>query len=171
MSIKLIFPTTEHKQAALDYRQEHFDCGEMEIHGGGGLDHAKTYEEWLEMSQAAVTREHSEDLVPATVYFGVQDGKIVGTIQIRHKLNQFLLKTYGHIGYGVRPSERCKGYATKMLALALEKCRDLGIEKALVSCDRDNIGSVKTILKNGGVFEKEFAEDNGNIVHQYWITL
>jgi len=169
--MELIFPTIEHKQAALDYRQEHFDCGEMEIHGDGGLDHAKTYDVWLEVIQTAVTRECNEDFVPATIYFGVQDGRIVGTIQIRHKLNQRLLKTYGHIGYGVRPSERRKGYATEMLALALKKCRDLGIEKTLVSCDKDNIGSAKTILKNGGVFEKEFAEDDGNIVHQYWITL
>ena len=169
--MELIFPTIEHKQAAWDYRQEHFDNGEMEIHGDGGLDNAKTYEGWLEMIQAAVNREFSEESVPATIYFGVQDGKIVGTIQIRHKLNQRLLNTYGHIGYGVRPSERRKGYASQMLAIALERCRELGIKKALVSCDKDNIGSAKTILKNGGVAETEFTEADGNIVQQYWITL
>jgi len=169
--MELIFPTMEHKQAALEYRQEHFDCGVTEIHGDGGLDGAATFEDWLEWIQNAPQIKFSEELVPATIYFGIHDDKIVGTIQIRHKLNERLLKTYGHIGYGVRPSERRKGYATKMLKLALEKCRELGINKVLISCDRDNIASAKTILKNGGVFDKEFAEKNGNIVQQYWITL
>ena len=109
--------------------------------------------------------------MPATVYLDMQDGRVVGIIQIRHKPNQFLLSTYGHIGYGVRPSERRKGYATEMLALALEKCRDLGIEKALVSCDKENIGSAKTIIKNGGALENEFTDNDGKISQQYWITL
>jgi len=82
-----------------------------------------------------------------------------------------LLNSYGHIGYGVRPSERRKGYATQMLALALEKCRTLNIEKVLVSCDKDNIGSAKTIMKNGGTLFNEYTEDDGNITQQYWITL
>jgi len=82
-----------------------------------------------------------------------------------------LLQTYGHIGYAIRLSERRKGYATKMLCLDLPKCRELDIDKILVSCDKNNIGSVKTIVKNGGVFDKEFIDDNGNIVNQYWITL
>ena len=81
------------------------------------------------------------------------------------------MATYGHIGYGIRPSERCKGYAAILLALALVKCRELGIKKALVSCDKHNIGSAKTILKNGGVYYKDFTEENGNIVQQYWIAL
>jgi len=169
--MELIFPTPEHKRAALDYRQEHFDCGEKVIHGDGGLDNAADYDEWLETIRAAPMREVSEERVPATTYFGIQDGRIVGTIQIRHKLNERLLKTYGHIGYGVRPSERRKGYAAVMLFLALEKCRELDIKKVLVSCDKNNIGSSKTIIKNGGVLENEFIEEGGNIVQQYWITL
>jgi len=161
----------EHKQAALEYRQEHFDSGETIIHGDGGLDDAKSYEDWIAKINADVKREYIEEIVPATTYFGIQDGKIVGTIQVRHSLNQHLFNTYGHIGYGVRPSERRKGYASRMLAMALDKCRELGIEKVLVSCDKDNIASAKTILKNGGNPGIEFAEDDGNIVQQYWITL
>ena len=99
------------------------------------------------------------------------DSKIVGTINIRYKLNDYLLRIGGHIGYGIRPSERCKGYATKMLALALEKCRELGIDKALVTCDKDNLGSAKTIINNGGVLENEYTESDGNIVQRYWIIL
>ena len=72
----LIFPTIEHKQAALEYRQEHFDCGETEIHGDGGLDRAKTYKGWLKMTQDAVNRPLSEQQVPATTYFAVHEGKL-----------------------------------------------------------------------------------------------
>lgn len=129
------------------------------------------YQDRLEIIQTAPNLEFSQESVPATLYFGMANDKIVGTIQIRHKLSQRLLKTYGHIGYGVRPSERRKGYASKMLALALEKCKELRIDNVLISCDKDNIASSKTILKNGGNFDKEFAEEDGNIVKQYWITL
>ena len=169
--MELVFPTIEHKEAALDFRQEHFDCGEMVMHGDGGLDTAQTYELWLKRTQAAVNRTYNEESVPATVYFGIQDYRIVGIIQIRHMLNRKLLETYGHIGYGVRPTERRQGYATQMLALALTKCRDMGIERVLVSCDKDNIASAKTIIKNGGILENEFVEESGDVVQRYWITL
>jgi predicted acetyltransferase len=67
------------------------------------------------------------------------------------------------------PSERRKGYATEMLRLALEKCKALGIEKALVTCDMNNVASAGTILKNGGVLENEVTDDNGRIIQRYWI--
>ncbi len=112
-------------------------------------------------------------LVPASTYFLINDNlnKIVGAVNIRHRLNDVLLKSGGHIGYGVSPTERKKGYATKMLELALLKCKDIGIEKALVTCNKENIGSAKTIIKNGGIFENEVTEDNGNIVQRYWINI
>lgn len=109
--------------------------------------------------------------VPATTYFAFYENRIVGNIQIRHYLNDYLLSTYGHIGYGVRPSERRKGCATQMLALALDKYREIGVDRVLLSCDKNNIGSIKTVLKNNGIFDMEFTEENGNIVQQYWITL
>lgn len=74
----------------------------------------------------------------------------------------------GHIGDGVRPSERRKGIATKMISLALEECRKLGIPKVLMVCDKDNIGSAKSIINNGGVLENEIMCD-GVIVQRYWI--
>ena len=103
-----------------------------------------------------------------SIYFAMENDKIVGTIAIRHYLNEGLLNIGGHIGYGIRPSERRKGYGAQMLALALEKCRELGIDRALVTCDKDNVASAKTAMRNGGVMENEVVEEDGNIVQRYW---
>ena len=168
--MELIFPTIEYKQAAWDYRQEHIDCCETHIHGSSGFMKADDYESWL----AKITwnkTEASPDWVTGSVYFAIVGGNIMGSIAVRHYLNDSLLKIGGHIGYGIRPSERRKGYGTKMLALALEKCRKFGIEKALVTCDKVNIASAKTAMRNGGIMENEITEDDGNIVQRYWIML
>ena len=168
--MELIFPTMEYKQAAWDYRQEHMDYGEGWIHGSSGLMKANNYESWLDKIILNKT-EAPPDCVTGSVYFAIVVGRIVGTIAVRHYLNDSLLKSGGHIGYGIRPSERRKGYGTKMLALALEKCREFGIEKALVTCDKVNIASAKTAIRNGGSMENDFVDDDGNIVQRYWIEL
>lgn len=110
--------------------------------------------------------------VPDTTFFCLDRDRniFVGAVNIRHHLNDELMKTGGHIGDGVRPSERRKGYATAMIALALEECKKLGISRVLICCDKDNIGSAKSIISNGGQLENEVEED-GNIVQRYWIEL
>ena len=168
--MELVFPTIEHRQAALDYRQEYIDSGETHINGSSGFMKADDYESWLEKIIWNKTQA-TPDWVTGSVYFAIVDDNIVGTIAIRNYLNESLLNTGGHIGYGIRPSKRRKGYGAKMLALALDKCRGSGAEKVLVTCDKDNIASAKTAMKNGGVLEDEFAEENGNIVQRYWINL
>lgn len=166
----LVFPTLAMEKQALEYRQEYFDYGENEIHGDGGLDHTKDYKEWLNKITTIQT-EAPNGWVNGTTYFAIVGDRIIGTIQIRHSLNEFLLNYGGHIGYGVRPTERRKGYASQMLKLALEECSELNISRALITCDKDNIASAKTIMKNGGVLENELIEQNGNIVQRYWIAL
>lgn len=94
----------------------------------------------------------------------------VGAVNIRHELNDALLRNGRHIGDGVRPSERRKGIATKMIALALEECRKLGIPKVLMVCEKENVGSAKSIQNNGGVLENEIEVD-GVMEQRYWITL
>ena len=115
----------------------------------------------------------TENTVPTSTYFCLDMDRniFVGAVNIRHELNDSLLYTGGHIGDGVRPSERRKGYATAMIALALEECRKLGISRVLMTCNKDNIGSAKSIIKNGGVLENEVVNEEGVIEQRYWITL
>lgn len=172
--IELIFPTKEYKQQVEEYLQEHFNCGEFELNGDGGLDRIKNFDEWLEKIEYDVNNECDEERVPATLFLGVRksDNRVVGMIQIRHKLNQKLLYNCGHIGDGVRPSERNKGYATEMIRLALIECKKIGINRVLMCCYKDNEGSRRSIINNGGVLENEFpTEDGKHIEQRYWISL
>ena len=99
-----------------------------------------------------------------------EDNKLVGMINIRHTLNEYLYNYGGHIGYSVRKIERRKGYAKEMLKIALEECIKLGIEKVLITCDVDNIASAKTIKSCGGILENEVPND-GRLNQRYWIQL
>ncbi len=112
-----------------------------------------------------------DQYVENTTYWLVnRENKILGILNIRHRLNEWFLKYAGQIGYGIRPGERRKGYATEILRLALVVCREMGMEKVLVCCNNDNIGSMKTILRNGGIFDSE-GEYNGRPINRYWIHL
>ena len=94
----------------------------------------------------------------------------MGAVNIRHSLNEKLLAHGGHIGDGVRPSMRGQGIGTKMIALALEVCRTLGIDRVLMTCDKSNVASARTIIKNGGVLENEIVDED-EVVQRYWIDL
>lgn len=106
----------------------------------------------------------------STFWLVNESNKILGAIDIRHKLNDYLLFRGGHIGYGIRPSERRRGYAYEMLSLALKQCKIIGLSKVLITCSKGNIGSSKTIIKNGGIFDYDDI-DNGEIFQRYWINL
>ena len=117
-------------------------------------------------------RDNSLDWVPDSTFFCLDEERdiFVGAVNIRHYLNEALLLNGGHIGDGVRPSERRKGIATQMIGMALTECKKLGIERVLMVCDQDNIGSAKSIQKNGGVLENEIVVD-GVTEQRYWIEL
>lgn len=114
----------------------------------------------------------TERLVPDSTFFCLaeEENVFVGAVNIRHWLNEGLLRTGGHIGDGVRPSWRRRGVATQMIALALDECKKLGIHRVLMTCDKGNIGSEKSIQNNGGVLENEI-EDHGTVVQRFWIDL
>lgn len=116
--------------------------------------------------------EPQDGKVPDSTFFCFDEERniMVGAVNIRHYLSDYLLKYGGHIGDGIRPSERRKGYGTAMIALALDECRKLGLERVLMVCDRDNIGSAKSIINNGGVLENEVEKD-GIVEQRYWIEL
>lgn len=122
------------------------------------------FQEYLQAQRAFETDEGCpERFVPGTTWFYVDDaGRILGAVNLRHRLNDFLLRTGGHIGYGIRPSERRKGHAARMLALTLERAKEMGIPRVLVTCDKENPGSARTIRKNGGVLENEVPEEGWN---------
>ena len=113
-----------------------------------------------------------EGYVPDSVFFLLDEerNRLLGAVNIRHYLNDYLLKYGGHIGDGVRPSERRKGYATEMIRLALIECKKLGIDRVLITCNASNIGSKKSIIKNGGVLENIVDED-GVPLERYWIDI
>lgn len=116
-------------------------------------------------------KESKDGLVPDSTFFCLDEERdiFVGAVNIRHYLNESLLLNGGHIGDGVRPSERRKGIATKMIALALDECKKLGIDKVLMVCDKKNIGSAKSIINNGGILENEIEVD-GVVEQRFWIN-
>ena len=172
MNIKLVVPTLELKTKALDYRQEHFNNNEQIINGSELLDKIDSYEEWLER---IINNSKVETVDPNWVltdtFFAIRetDYKIIGIIDLRYTLNDFL-KDFGNCGYSVRPSERKKGYATEMLRLLIEYARKCDLKELHLSVKRNNIPSVKTIIKNGGKLERSFEYD-GELADIYLIEL
>ena len=173
--IKLIKPIKEHEKQIIEYKKEHFENGEYEIHASSKLDKIESFDEWLELVKNNSKKETVQnDWTVTTQFLGVRerDNKIVGMISIRHELTTDFLKNYaGHIGYAVRPTERKKGYVTQMLEQGLEYCKnELKLLRVMINCYKENETSRKTIINAGGVLEREDKID-GKIVQKYWIKL
>ena len=170
--ITLTLPTKEYERQVLDYKNE-FEINGDSMDGTAGLQKSRSFDEWFSVIIDNLKEETVRTgFVQASTYLAVRtcDQRVIGMIDIRHRLNDYLFQFGGHIGYSVRKSERRKGYAKKMLCLALKKCKNINIPKVLVTCDKGNIASAKTIICNGGVLENEVLEGE-RITQRYWIYL
>ena len=169
MELRLVKASEEYRRQIAEMLDEWWSTGEKIIpYAIRRID----YHDFEYYCQNLEVKDNSDGLVPDSTFFclDVERDIMVGAVNIRHYLNDNLLHFGGHIGDGVRPSERRKGIATRMIALALEECRKLGIYMVLMVCNKDNIGSGKSIINNGGILENEIEAD-GSIVQRYWIDL
>ncbi len=175
--VKLVFPDLFYKEKAIEFIGEFYELNSA-INGSGGLDRylkESTYEGWLNKILKDIDIANiAKSRVPALTYFYVRedDGRIVGMINIRLALNDFLRTEGGHIGYSIRPTERNKHYATKMLKCGLKVCEKIGIKEVMVTCNKSNIASAKVIKNCNGELDAEFYSDNfKEIIQRYLIKL
>lgn len=170
----LVRPTEKYAAEISAYRQE-FLAADSSMDGCGSLKTISNPLEWIADRERKSKKETCpEGLVVATqfIYIRKSDNRLVGMIQVRHELNDYLEKYSGNIGYSVRPSERRKGYAKRMLSDALSYCKEIGLDKVMVSCTETNQASRKTILANGGKYESTVFEPDEMIhLEKYWIDL
>ncbi len=167
--LTLTFPNISHKSEYLEMIAE-WKSTEPTPTSPDTLFKWEDFEDFLQI----ITQEQDnppDGKVPATLFFLMKGERILGAIHIHHHINHpRLMEAWWHIGYGIRPSQRRKWYATGMLRLGLIKAKELWIEKVLLGCHDDNIASQKTIERNGGIFER-YTEHEGKKLRRYWIPL
>ncbi|PIM79635.1 GNAT family N-acetyltransferase [Fusobacterium pseudoperiodonticum] len=170
--IILVKPDLSYADEIIKYKEESLAESPI-INGSAGLDRFSSIEIWFEeLKKRSCEDTVPKGLVPSSTYLVIRekDNYIVGMIDIRHYLNEYLTEAGGHIGYGVRKTERNKGYAKQMLKLALEKCKELKIKRVLITCDEDNIASEKVILSANPKLE-DIRNVDGENKKRFWIDL
>ena len=168
----LMKPSKELEKPIWEYRQEYFDFGETHINGSCGMAYFDSFDDWLDVALSIEKERLSRENVHASAFFSVRksDNKIIGSVQLRHFLTPELEMHGGHIGFGIRPSERRKGYGKCQLMLTLDVARKMEIPKVMISCDKVNISSSKTIISCGGILTCEtlYRDKEQQI---FWIDL
>ena len=173
VAISIVVPMQKHEVATMACRQDFMDSGaDMHIPGSGEIQDFTNFKEWLLHCQSNNNINQPAGRVRSTQYLVMDEGKkhVVGFIQLRHSLTQYLYQSGGHIGYSIAPRARKKGYATKALRLCLKKAKLLGIDKVLITCDIDNLGSESVIKKVGGKLENITpSEGLTKSKKRYWV--
>lgn len=165
-------PTIAYQTQIQEYKSVFIERQEM-IHGSSDLDKFQDIDKWIDQARRNESRKTVQfGYVPALTFMAIleKEDKVVGLINIRLELNDYLKQFGGHIGYSVHPLHRRHGYAKAMLRQALMICKDEGLEKVLITADDDNIGSYKTIEASGGVLEDKIKQNN-QWIRRYWIDL
>jgi len=173
--IFLTEPVPQYKESFLEGLREFQEEGRMLNYNLQRIQ--KDFESFLRHTQIQKDRNKiSPRLVPTTEYWLIEgdeySGTYLGTFSLRHELNDMFMRIGGHIGYQVRPSQRLRGYGKELLRLGLQKARQLGFTRVLITCDENNISSQKVIEYNGGKFENSITvEGSSERKLRYWIDL
>lgn len=169
-NLSLVKPTKILEKEILMYREEHFICGEKQVHGSCGLAYYDDFDKWLDLVLSNEKNSLRKGVRTSTFFSKrIEDDKLVGCTKLHHSLTEEL-KSGGHIAYGIRPSERNKGYGKQQLQLILDYADSLGMQNVIIACDKSNIASAKTAMSCGGVLVNEFEED-GILKQHYLIDL
>ena len=171
--IKLVKLSYEYKTQLFEMMDEWISALNGKRHGTPWAIFKDDYHDFDHYLANLDIKEPTDGKVPSTTLFAldIERNIFVGAVNIRHYLSESLYKDGGHIGDGVRPSERRKGYATEMIRLALLECKKLNIDRVLMVCDSDNIGSKKSILNNGGILDQTKIEGVDENIERYWIVI
>ena len=169
MELKLVKLEPKYRRHLEEMMSQWYATGEKIVPYAIRKNDYRNFEHYLENLER---KQEIDGRVPDSTFFCLDEDRdiFVGAVNVRHYLTEAMLLNGGHIGDGVLPAERRKGIATRMIGLALEECRKLGIHRVLMVCDKDNIGSARSIQNNGGVLENEVTVD-GVVEQRYWIKL
>lgn len=167
---RLVVPTEKYKRKAIKYIKEH-NRYHSEINGSGLLYmYLKDYKGWLQRLDVERKREVSSTEVPNETFFLIRlnDDKIIGMVNIRIKTNDKVKSSFGNIGYGIRPTEREKGYNKINLYLALLECQKFGMKQVILSCKKENIASSKTMIALGAKYDREVFDSSKNTMIEFY---
>ncbi len=174
--LRLVAPTAVHERAAIEYIEEFHRYG-SEVNGSGGLDgcleRGESYGDWLDKLRRQLDIANvPPDKAPSITYFALREDRIVGMVNVRLGMTDFLRREAGQIGYSVRPTERRKHYGTEILTLALSILRRTGWTETIITCNRENPASAGVIRKCGGVLLDEHVSCTyGETIQRYKIVL
>lgn len=168
----LILPDEKFEAEYINYRREWQETGDVAFPWSLGLDF-QGFPSLVQMLQDfQLGKGMPPGFVPFTcLWLVTEQGRILGFIEIRHFLSERLAYRGGHIGYGIRHSERKKGYARRMLRMALSYCRDIGLMDVMITCAKTNLASARTIRSSGGTLDSEDTDVNGETFQRYWFHL
>ena len=168
MSLTFRLPELTDRQIIQHYIREHLEHGEHSISASLHLMNM-SFDDWVYYAHS-LKSEGAEGWGRSYLLLCFNENRLVGLMNVRYEMREDLRDIFGNIGYGVRPTERRKGYATQMLAYGLSLCKEKGLEKAILGCIEENIGSQKVMINNGGELIRRgsgYKPDKVNLYYEF----